>query len=156
MRPSWDHYFMAIARQVATRATCDRKLVGAVLVRDRQILSTGYNGSPRNLPHCDEAGHLLVDVGWRQSCFRTVHAEANAVAQAARVGVRVEGATAYVTVTPCPDCAKLLINAGITRVVIGGEYDSKATVFDSVTLLVEAKVAVDRVFDMLDPEPAVP
>lgn len=117
-RASWDEYFMAIARQVASRSTCDRKFVGAVIVRDRMILATGYNGSIRGLPHCDEVGHLM-EAG---HCVRTVHAEANAIAQAARNGVRVEGGDVYVTASPCFTCFKLIANAGLRRIVFGEFY----------------------------------
>src|SRR5208283_5731103 len=117
-RTSWDQYFMEIARQVATRATCDRKHVGAVLVRDRIILSTGYNGSIRGMPHCDEVGHLMEN----GHCVATVHAEANAVLQAARTGVRIEGSTLYTTASPCWPCFKLVANAGIVRIVYGEIY----------------------------------
>ena len=117
-RASWDEYFMAIAQQVATRSTCDRKHVGAVIARDRMILATGYNGSIRGLPHCDEVGHLM-DGG---HCVRTVHAEANAIVQAARSGVRLEGGEIYVTASPCFGCFKLIANAGLVRVVFGEFY----------------------------------
>lgn len=117
-RPTWDEYFLDIAFSVAERSTCDRAHVGAVLVRDRRILTTGYNGSPAGLPHCDEVGHLLVD----GHCVRTLHAEQNAIIQAALHGVSTEGATAYVTHQPCLTCAKMLINAGIKRVVYAGNY----------------------------------
>ncbi len=109
---------MAIARVVATRSTCDRKHVGAVVVRDRMILTTGYNGSIRGLPHCDDIGHLMED----GHCVRTVHAEANAIAQAARNGVRVDGADIYVTASPCFGCFKLIANAGLRRIVFGEFY----------------------------------
>lgn len=108
------------------RSTCDRKHVGSLIVRDRQILSTGYNGSPRGLPHCDDVGHWMVDMGGRQSCVRTIHAEKNAIVQAARNGVRIEGATLYTTAYPCPDCGRAIINAGIVSVVYGSKYDSRA------------------------------
>jgi dCMP deaminase len=117
-RAAWDEYFMAIAAQVATRSTCDRKHVGAVVVRDRMILTTGYNGSIRGARHCDEDGHLLED----GHCVRTVHAEANALVQAARNGVRIEGADIYVTASPCFNCFKLIANAGIVRIVFGEFY----------------------------------
>ena len=117
-RLDWDTYFMNIAQQVATRATCDRKLVGAVLVRDRTILSTGYNGSTRGTPHCDEIGHMMED----GHCVRTVHAEANAIVQAAKNGVRIEGATIYTTASPCWPCFKLIANAGIVCIVYGEIY----------------------------------
>ena len=96
-RASWDDYFMNIAREVATRATCDRKHVGAVIARDKSILATGYNGSIRGLAHCDDEGHLMED----GHCVRTVHAEANAIVQAARNGMRIDAATIYVTASPC-------------------------------------------------------
>jgi len=111
-RSSWDQYFMKIAHEVASRSTCDRKFVGAVIVRDRMILSTGYNGSIRGLPHCDEVGHEMEN----DHCVRTVHAEANAIVQAARNGVAIEGADIYVTASPCYNCFKLIANAGIKRV----------------------------------------
>jgi len=117
-RASWDEYFMNIAREVATRSTCDRKFVGAVVVRDKSILATGYNGSVRGLPHCDEEGHLMED----GHCVRTVHAEANAIAQAARHGVRIEGASIYVTASPCWGCFRLIVNSGIAKIGFGEFY----------------------------------
>ncbi len=117
-RASWDEYFMAIAREVATRSTCDRKHVGAVIVRERMILTTGYNGSIRGLAHCDDEGHMMED----GHCVRTVHAEANAIVQAARNGVRLEGADIYVTASPCFGCFKLIANAGLRRIVFGEFY----------------------------------
>lgn len=111
-RVSWHEYFMNIAEQVATRSTCGRKHVGAVIVRDRTILSTGYNGSLRGAPHCDDAGHDMEN----NHCVRTVHAEANAVAQAAKQGVRIDQAEIYVTASPCLTCFKLVANAGITKI----------------------------------------
>ncbi len=117
-RCSWDEYFMAIAEKVATRSTCDRKHVGCVLVRDKMILSTGYNGSIRGLDHCDDAGHLMED----GHCVRTVHAEANAIVQSARNGVRIEGASCYVTASPCWACFRMLANAGVSRICFGEFY----------------------------------
>jgi dCMP deaminase len=117
-RSSWDQYFMDIAKQVATRATCDRKHVGAVVVRDRTILSTGYNGSIRGMPHCDEVGHMMES----GHCVATVHAEANAILQAAKNGVRIEGATLYTTASPCWPCFKLIANSGCVRIVYGEFY----------------------------------
>ena len=108
-RVSWETYFMNIAREVATRSTCDRKHVGAVIVRDKTILSTGYNGSIKGLPHCDEAGHEMVE----GHCVRTTHAEANAIVQAAKNGVKIDSAEIYVTASPCYNCFKLIANAGI-------------------------------------------
>ena len=117
-RASWDEYFMRIAEQVATRATCDRKHVGAVIMRDKSILATGYNGSIRGLSHCDEDGHLMED----GHCVRTIHAEANAVIQAARNGVRIDQATIYVTASPCWNCFKMIANSGLLRIVYGEFY----------------------------------
>jgi dCMP deaminase len=117
-RVSWDEYFMNIARVVATRATCDRKHVGAVLVRHKTILSTGYNGSIRGLPHCSESGHMMED----GHCVRTVHAEANAIIQAAKNGVAIEGATIYTTASPCWPCFKVIANSGCSRIVFGEFY----------------------------------
>ena len=111
-RIGWNEYFMNIADQVATRSTCDRKHIGAVIVRDKTILSTGYNGSLRGSPHCDEVGHDMEN----DHCVRTVHAEANAIAQAAKNGVRLDGAEIYVTASPCLTCFKLVANAGISTV----------------------------------------
>ena len=117
-RSSWDQYFMDIARQVASRATCDRKHVGALLVRDKTILSTGYNGSIRGLPHCSDVGHMMEN----GHCVATVHAEANAVLQAAKNGVGIDRATLYTTASPCWSCFKLTANAGIIRIVYGEFY----------------------------------
>lgn len=116
---------MAIAREVATRSTCDRKHVGALVVVDRRILATGYNGSIRGLAHCDDVGHLIVD----GHCVRTVHAESNAIVQAAQNGVRLEGATLYVTASPCFNCFKLVAAAGIQRIVFG-EFYREHMIFD--------------------------
>jgi dCMP deaminase len=117
-RGNWDQYFMDIAQQVATRATCDRKHVGAVLVRDKTILSTGYNGAIRGLPHCDEVGHMMEN----GHCVATVHAEANAIIQAAKNGVSIDGATIYTTASPCWPCFKLIANSGCARIVFGEFY----------------------------------
>jgi dCMP deaminase len=117
-RPSWDEYFMRITAEVAQRSTCDRAQVGAVIVKDKRILTTGYNGSPRGLPHCTDAGHLMVD----GHCVRTIHAEQNALLQGALHGVALAGGTVYVTHQPCLNCAKMIINAGITRVVFAKAY----------------------------------
>ncbi|MBZ5588744.1 MAG: dCMP deaminase family protein [Acidobacteriia bacterium] len=117
-RVSWDRYFMNLAVEAATRSTCPRKSVGALVVRDKAILATGYNGSIRGLEHCTEVG-CLMDNG---HCVRTVHAEANALLQAARHGVSIDGADIYVTASPCWDCFKLIANAGIARVLYGEFY----------------------------------
>jgi dCMP deaminase len=117
-RTDWDNYFMQIARVVATRATCDRKHVGAVIVRDRTILSTGYNGSIRGLPHCDEAGHMMEN----GHCVATIHAEANAILQAAKNGVAIDRADIYISASPCWPCFKMIANSGIQRIVFGEFY----------------------------------
>ena len=117
-RVDWHTYFMNIARQTATRSTCDRKHVGAVIVRDKTILSTGYNGSIRGMPHCDDVGHLMEN----DHCVATVHAEANAIIQAAKNGVRIDGAEIYTTASPCWSCFKLIANAGISAIYYGEFY----------------------------------
>lgn len=119
IRPSWDDYFMAIARLIATRSTCERLQAGAVLVKDKRIVSTGYNGSPPNLPHCDDAGHLLED----GHCVRTIHAEHNALLQAAVIGgASTKDTTLYILYSPCIHCAKYIVAAGVKRVVVGKIY----------------------------------
>lgn len=123
-RPSWDDYFMQITYQVARRSTCPRATVGAVLVRDKRILTTGYNGAPTGLPHCTEVGCLMVN----SHCVRTLHAEQNAIIQGALHGVDVSGSTLYVTHQPCLVCAKMIINAGIRRVVYAGHYPDEIAV----------------------------
>lgn len=118
MRPEWDSYFMKIAYAVSERSTCDRAFVGAVLVLEKRILTTGFNGSPAGQPHCDEVGHLLVE----NHCVRTIHAETNAIIQAALHGISTRGSTCYVTHFPCINCTKALINAGMTRLVYNVAY----------------------------------
>jgi dCMP deaminase len=135
-RPGWDEYFMEIARTVATRATCPRASVGAVLTRERRILTTGYNGAPRGVSHCSEAGCLVVD----GHCLRATHAEANAIVQGALHGVSLQGATAYCTHQPCAGCSKLLISAGIVRIVYADAYPDPV----STLLLDEAAVALEQ------------
>ena len=132
-RESWDDYFLGIARQVATRATCDRRHVGALLVRDRTILSTGYNGSIRGLPHCDDVGHMMEN----EHCAAAVHAEANAIIQAARNGVRIDGATIYTTASPCWSCFQLIANAGIVRIVFAEFYRDGRIAEHAVKLNIE-------------------
>lgn len=117
-RLSWDEYFLEIADTTSKRATCNRKKVGTVLVRDHMVLAGGYNGSLRGMPHCDEVGHLMEN----DHCIRTIHAEENAVAQAAKVGVSLEGATAYIKAFPCWLCFRLLAQVGIVRIVYSEEY----------------------------------
>lgn len=126
-RPSWHVYFMDIAELVATRATCTRRRVGAVLVKDKRILCSGYNGAPTGIPHCDVTGclrkQLGVPSGEKHELCRGVHAEQNAIIQAACHGISVKGSTLYCTHQPCSICAKMIINAGITRVYFGDGYN---------------------------------
>lgn len=118
MRPPWDDYFMKIADDVALRSTCDRAAVGAVLVKEKHIISTGYNGSPAGLEHCDEIGHLMVE----GHCVRTVHAEVNAIIQAAVFGLATRDSVCYVTHFPCLNCTKMLINARISKLIYKNSY----------------------------------
>ena len=126
MRSDWNTYFIDIAKQVATRATCDRKHVGAVIVRDNQILSTGYNGSINGTGHCDEVGHMMED----GHCIRTVHAEVNAIVQAARNGVSIEGAVMYTNTFPCWNCFKMIANSGIKEIYCGDAYRASERVYE--------------------------
>ncbi len=134
-RVDWHTYFMNIAREAATRSTCDRKNVGAVIVRDRTILSTGYNGSIRGMPHCDEVGHLM-EAG---HCVGTIHAEANAIIQAAKNGVTINGGEMYTTASPCWSCFKLIANSGIRRIYYGEFYR------DERSLKVAAELGIELV-----------
>ncbi len=127
VRPEWDEYFINISRMVAMRGTCDRGRSGAVIAKDGQILVTGYVGSPKKLPHCDEEGHLMEE--WkhsdgikRQHCVRTTHAEQNAICQAAKLGISINGATLYCKMLPCSACAGMIINSGIKRVICEKKY----------------------------------
>jgi dCMP deaminase len=145
IRPSWDEYFSKMVDAVAQRATCDRGRAGCVIVKDKQILVTGYVGSPKGLPHCDDEGHLLKktiheDGRITQHCVRTVHAEQNAITQAARRGIALEGATLYVRMTPCRTCTMLIINTGIERVVCQKKYHAAE---ESEAMMREAGIALD-------------
>lgn len=142
VRPSWDEYFMGIMQAVASRATCDRGRSGCVIARGKQILVTGYVGSPTGLPHCDDVGHLMHSVvhpdgHTSQHCVRTAHAEQNALCQAAKLGIPIQGATLYCRMTPCSVCAKMIINAGITRVICEKRYHAGA---DSETMFHDAGI----------------
>jgi len=145
-RPSWEEYFMQIAHLVKTRATCPRRSVGAVVVRDKRILCTGYNGSPMGLPHCPDGG---PENDWPLGCMRaghcirSLHAEQNCLLQAAKIGVSCDGAEIYVTCQPCNMCAKMIINAGIRRVVYEGDYPDDY----SLELFRAAQTTVDRYVD---------
>ncbi len=148
-RPSWDEYFMEIAHTVSKRATCDRGRSGCVIARDRQILVTGYVGSPKGLPHCDDVGHqmkkmLHEDGHTTMHCVRTVHAEQNAICQAARLGISIEGATLYCRMTPCRVCAMLIINCGIRRVVCEKKYHAG---MESELMFSQAGVSIEYFTD---------
>lgn len=153
VRPTWDEYFMMVMDAISKRATCGRGRSGCVIARDRQILVTGYVGAPVGLAHCDEVGHLMkkvihVDEGNRvtEHCVRTVHAEQNAICQAARRGVALEGATLYCRMTPCRTCAMLIINCGITRVVCERKYHAGA---ESEAMFEEAGICLEYMHDEL-------
>jgi len=136
-RPSWDEYFMNIARAVASRSTCSRRSVGALVVKDKRILATGYNGAPAGLRHCDHTGGGDMRDG---HCARSTHAEQNAIVQAAKYGTPIDGATVYCTDQPCLTCAKLLVNAGVRRVVFEGQYPDEL----AVAILAEAEVELTQ------------
>ena len=144
-RPSWDEYFMSITELVAERATCLRRKVGAILVRDKHIIATGYNGAPRNVAHCTEVGCLReqkgIPSGERHELCRGLHAEQNAIIQAALHGVSVEGATLYCTNTPCAICSKMLINAGIVKIYYKDGYAD----FLGGQMLAEAGVILEQI-----------
>ncbi len=149
IRPTWDEYFMEVANTIAKRATCDRGRSGCVIARNKQILVTGYVGSPIGLPHCDDIGHLFKsttheDGSTTQHCVRTVHAEQNAICQAARLGISLEGATLYCRMTPCRTCSMLIINCGIKRVVCEYHYHSSS---ESHEMFAHAGIQLDFVND---------
>lgn len=150
-RPTWDEYFMEVAKTIAKRATCDRGRSGCVIAKENRILVTGYVGSPAGLAHCDEVGHLLKKVvhddgSVSQHCVRTVHAEQNAICQAAKRGISIEGGTVYCKMTPCRTCAMLLINCGIIRVVCEKHYHDEK---DSIKMFGEAGVKIEHLEDAL-------
>ena len=144
-RPSWDKYFLEVARLVAKRSTCIRRRVGAILVKDKRILATGYNGAPSGLKHCIDIGclreKLKIPSGERHELCRALHAEQNALIQASLYGISVKGSTLYATNQPCVICAKMLINAGIKEIVIAEGYPDKM----AMDFLREAKIKVKRV-----------
>ncbi|MDT8309651.1 MAG: cytidine/deoxycytidylate deaminase family protein [Bacteroidales bacterium] len=148
-RPTWDEYFMEIANTVAKRATCDRGRSGCVIARDRQLLVSGYVGSPVGLPHCDDVGHQFKkmtheDGSITQHCVRTVHAEQNAICQAAKLGIALFGSTLYCRMTPCRTCAMLIINCGIKRVVCEWKYHSGT---ESEQMFAQAGIILEYVHD---------
>ena len=127
IRPSWDEYFMRIVDMVGSRGTCDRGRIGCVITKNNRIVTTGYVGSPLGSPHCDEVGHEMhtvknEDGTESRHCIRTTHAEQNAICQAARYGISLDGGTLYLKMTPCYTCAKMIINAGIKKVVCAQDY----------------------------------
>jgi dCMP deaminase len=146
-RPTWDEYFMEIMDTVSKRATCDRGRSGCVIAKENQLLVSGYVGSPNHLPHCDEVGHIIkkvmhIDEGDRISehCVRTVHAEQNAICQAAKRGISIDGATLYCRMTPCRTCTMLIINSGIKRVVCQRKYQLAK---ESEDMFVQAGIQLD-------------
>jgi dCMP deaminase len=146
-RPSWDEYFLGLTEMVGMRGTCDRGRAGCIIVKDKRILATGYVGSPIGCCHCDEAGHEMhtvihEDGHESRHCIRTAHAEQNAIANAARFGVALEGSAIYVHMTPCYTCAKMIINAGIKRVVCNLDYHAGGR---SKEIFKEAKVKYELV-----------
>ena len=146
-RPTWDDYFMEVAGTIAKRATCDRGRSGCVIAREQQLLVTGYVGSPMGFPHCDDVGHQMKKViheddSVTQHCVRTVHAEQNAICQAAKLGVGLQGATLYCRMTPCRVCAMLIINCGIARVVCERRYHAGSEseeMFQAAEIVLEFK-----------------
>jgi len=151
-RPSWDDYFMEVADAISKRATCDRGRSGCIIAKDKQILATGYVGSPAGFPHCDEAGHDLrksfnEDDSISQHCVRTVHAEQNAICQAAKRGVSIDGATVYCRMTPCRICAMLLINCGVKRVYAERKYHTGG---ESEKMLKKAGIKLEYKFKEIE------
>ena len=151
-RPNWDRYFLDLCEAVSKRATCDRGRNGCVIVKDKRILTTGYVGSPAGLPHCDEIGHdvrkVFDDAGnVTQHCVRTLHAEQNAIIQAARFGVSIEGATLYCKMVPCRSCAMMIINSGIKHVVAEKHYHAEA---DTVEMFKNAGVGLAVMSDKVE------
>jgi dCMP deaminase len=144
-RPSWDEYFMGLVDAVAKRGTCDRGRTGVVIVKDKRILSTGYVGSPPGMPHCDDVGHLIKTVvhedgSETKHCLRTLHAEMSAIAWAAKKGVSLDGSTLYTKLAPCFHCAKMLVSAGIVRVVCKKRYHDDN---EAMRLFEKAGIKVD-------------
>ena len=152
VRPTWDEYFMEVCRAIAKRATCDRGRSGCVIARDNQLLVTGYVGAPRGLPHCDDVGHQFKKVQHEdgsisQHCVRTVHAEQNAICQAAKRGISIDGASLYCKMTPCRTCAMLIINCGIKRVIAEKRYHDSA---DSIEMFKQAGVILEHLSDSVE------
>jgi len=151
-RPEWDRYFLDLCEAISRRATCDRGRAGCVIVKDKRIMTTGYVGAPAGLPHCDEVGHdirkvITYDDKISQHCVRTLHAEQNAIIQAARFGIPLEGATLYCKMTPCRTCAMMIINAGIKRVVCEKRYHADE---DTINMFEQAEIALSIVNDEVE------
>ncbi len=149
-RPSWDEYFMDVAKLAAKRSTCLRRQVGAAIVVDKHVVSTGYNGAPKGLKHCDERGGCLrekmgIPSGQRHELCMALHAEQNAIIQATNIGKNLENATIYVTHQPCIICAKMIINAGIRRIVMEEGYPDEI----SVSLLKEANIKIEKISEII-------
>ena len=150
LRPTWDEYFMRIMNEVSSRATCDRGKSGCVITKDNHILVTGYVGAPKGLGHCDDLGHLMrktidEDGGISEGCQRTAHSESNAICQAAKLGIPLEGSTLYCRMTPCARiCAKMIINCGIVRVVCERKYRLFQETHDMFEL---AEIEIEYVHD---------
>ena len=144
-RPSWNEYFINVARLLATRSTCLRRDVGAVIGKDKRILATGYNGVPAGVTHCTEVGclreKLHIPSGERQEICRGLHAEQNAIIQAARFGISIKDSVIYCTHQPCITCAKMIINAGIVEVIFAGDYPDKL----AVSILKEGKIKLAKI-----------
>ena len=144
-RPTWDEYFLSICKLIASRSTCLRRQVGAVIVKDKQILASGYNGAPTGIKHCDVVGclreKLKVPSGQRHELCRALHAEQNAFLQAAKHGVSLDGASIYITTQPCSICAKMIINAGIKKVIIQGGYPDDL----ALEFLKEAEIEIETI-----------
>ena len=152
-RLSWDEYFLGLANAASKRATCNRGRSGCVIVRDKQVLATGYVGSPTGLPHCDDVGHLMKKVIQEdgkitEHCLRTVHSEQNAICQAAKRGISILGATVYTRMTPCRTCAMLLISCGIERVVCERKYQLSE---ETEKMFAEAGVKLEYKYDEIQP-----
>lgn len=152
VRPSWDEYFMEITQTVAKRATCDRGRAGCVIARDKHLLVTGYVGTPSGMPHCDEAGHqmktMIHEDGHKsEHCVRSAHAEQNAICQAAKLGVSIDGGTLYTKMTPCATCAKMIINAGIKRIVCEKKYQTGQ---ESEEIFKKARIEVEFFNDEIE------
>lgn len=151
-RPSWDEYFLKLVDVVGQRSTCDRGRPGCVIVKDRRVLTTGYAGSPVGMPHCDDEGHEMQkavneDGTISEHCVRTLHAEMNAISQAAKFGISIDGATLYIKFTPCYTCAKMVVNSGIKRVVSKVKYHAGKK---SINLFKKAKVKLEIIENKIE------